>query len=125
MEIIKTKQTADSPAVTLDHKNGHFEIRGNSMPENARAFYQPVLEWLDVYSSKPNPETDFIFQMNLLNTSSTKIFTDIFKKITKISEKSNVKITWYYVYGDEDIQEVGVDFKNFAHVPFELVPIHT
>ena len=64
--------------------------------------------------------------MDLLNTSSTKLFIDIFKIINKIVEsgKSSVNITWYYNYGDDDIQEVGVDFKEYCKASFELIPVH-
>ena len=47
----------------------------------------------------------------------------IFKVINLISEKSDVKILWYYDYGDDDIQEIGVDFKEFTKASFELISI--
>ncbi|MCK5171111.1 MAG: DUF1987 domain-containing protein [Bacteroidales bacterium] len=126
MEALKIPANDSNPAVYFDTKHERFEIRGNSMPENARSFYEPVIDWLDKYAESPNPVTEIVFQMNLLNTSSTKLFIDIFKKISKIvdSGKSNVNIVWYYNYGDDDIQEVGVDFKEFAKAPFELIPVH-
>ena len=43
--------------------------------------------------------------------------------INEISKKSEVKISWYYSYGDDDIQEVGVDFKDFTSASFELVAV--
>ncbi len=123
MEALRILGTSESPAINFDSKNNKFEVIGNSMPENAVAFYKPVIEWLHKYLKSPNPSSEFIFKMNLLNTSSTKIFTDIFKMINEISEISDVKIIWYYNYGDEDIQEVGVDFKYFAKASFELVAV--
>ena len=123
MEALRILGTSESPAINFDSKNNKFEVIGNSMPENAVAFYKPVIEWLHKYLKSPNPSSEFIFKMNLLNTSSTKIFTDIFKMINEISEISDVKIIWYYNYGDADIQEVGVDFKYFAKASFELVAV--
>ena len=124
MEPLKILATPDSPAIYFDPKKEKFEVEGNSMPENAIGFYTPVIDWLKQYLESPNPSTEFIFKMNLLNTSSTKIFADIFKMINIISEKSDVKISWYYNYGDDDIQEVGVDFKDFViKASFELVAV--
>lgn len=123
MNPLRILETPDSPAIILDPGNNKFEIVGNSMPENAMSFYKPVIAWLQEYLKSPNPSTEFIFKMNLLNTSSTKIFTDIFKMINEISKKSEVKISWYYSYGDDDIQEVGVDFKDFTSASFELVAV--
>ena len=94
------------------------------MPENVTMFYNPVIDWLEKYAESPNPSSEFVFQMNLINTSSSKMFMDIFKKINLISEKSDVKISWYYSYGDDDIQEIGVDYKEFCKVPFEIIPIN-
>lgn len=126
MEGLKVISNDSNPAVYFDAKQERFEIKGNSMPENARAFYEPIIAWLDKYAENPNPKTEIVFQMDLLNTSSTKLFIDIFKKINKIVDtgKSEVDVIWYYNYGDEDIQEAGVEFKDFLKAPFELIPVH-
>lgn len=123
MEPLKILANDSSPGVYFDAKQNRFEISGNSMPENASAFYKPVLNWLDKYADNPNEETEFIFKMNLLNTSSTKIFIDIFKKINQIVDLGNadVNVTWYYSYGDDDVHEVGMEFKEFSKASFELV----
>lgn len=123
MKPLQILATNDSPAVNYNPQKNKFLIVGNSMPENAIGFYKQVLDWLKEYAKAPNPKNEFVFQMNLLNTSSTKIFMDIFKIINQISEKAEVKVLWYYAYGDDDIQEVGVDFKEFINVNFELVPV--
>jgi len=123
MEPLQILATNDSPAINFNPKKEKFMVVGNSMPENAIGFYQNVLDWLKSYAETPNQITEFIFKMNLLNTSSSKVFSDIFKMIYIISKKSDVKVLWYYNYGDDDIQEVGVDFKEYANVSFELVAV--
>ena len=114
-----------SPTINFDPKIDRFLIEGNSLPENASEFYQPVIEWLDKYADSPNPVTEIVFKMNLLNTSSTKMFIDVFRKINKLAESGNteVNIIWFYIYEDEDIHDVGVEFKEFCKASFELVAI--
>jgi hypothetical protein len=125
MQSIEIMANHSCPTINLNAYEGKIEIRGNSMPENARAFYSPILDWIKEYSKSPKPVTEVIFQMNLLNTSSTKIFIDIFKILSIIVDSDNsVNIVWYYTYGDDDIQEVGVDFKEYTKAEFELVPVH-
>ncbi|PLX21487.1 MAG: hypothetical protein C0597_03340 [Marinilabiliales bacterium] len=126
MEALKILADDSSPAVLLDASKGMFHIRGNSMPENARAFYEPIINWFEKYAENPNIVTEIVFQMNMLNTSSTKIFIDIFKRINKIvdHESNEVNVIWYYNYGDDDIQEVGVEFKAFCKASFELVAVN-
>ncbi|MCG8412128.1 MAG: DUF1987 domain-containing protein [Bacteroidales bacterium] len=123
MKSLKILATNESPSVNFNPDEGRFLITGNSMPENAVDFYQEIKEWLNHYIESPKPENEFIFQMNLLNTSSTKLFADIFKLINKLAEKVKAKITWYYNHGDEDIQEIGTDFKGLSQVQFDLVPL--
>lgn len=123
MKPLQLLATNDSPAINYNPEKNKFIIAGNSMPENSIGFYKQVLDWLKEYEKSPNKKSEFVFKMNLLNTSSTKIFMDIFKIIKQISEKSLVIVYWYYAYGDDDIQEVGVDFKEFVDVNFELVPV--
>ena len=126
MEPLKILASDSSPAINFDPKKGKFQIAGNSLPENSRGFYEPVVEWLDKYADSPNPETEIEFKMILLNTSSTKLFIDIFKKINKIVESgdSKVNVIWNYVYGDDDIHDVGMEFKYFCRAPFELVAVN-
>ena len=115
----------DTPAIYFDHRNGKMEISGSSMPENASRYYRPVIDWLDQYIKKPRESTEFVFRMKILNTASSKIFYDIFRKINQLGEdcKNKVKVLWYYSYLDDEIRELGHDYKNSVNVLFELVLI--
>lgn len=126
MEPLKILATDSSPAINFDPKKGKFQIIGNSLPENSRGFYEPVLNWLDKYAESPIPETEIEFKMILLNTSSTKMFIDLFRKINKIVEygESKVNVIWNYVYGDDDIHDVGIEFRDYCKAPFELVAVN-
>jgi len=123
MKALEITATDLSPVINFNPEKGKFQIHGNSLPENARSFYLPVIEWLDKYAESPNPATEIEFKMVLLNTSSTKMFIDVFRKINKLSELGNteVNIVWYYIYEDEDIYDVGMEFKEFCKAPFKLV----
>ncbi|MGE0089213.1 MAG: DUF1987 domain-containing protein [Bacteroidales bacterium] len=113
----------DTPTIYLDNRKGKMEFSGSSVPENAIRFYKPVIEWLDQYVQNPKEVTEFVFRMKLLNTSSSKVFYDIFKIINKLGEncKNRVRILWYYSYLDDEIREQGHDYKGSVNVPFELV----
>jgi len=126
MEPLKIPATDVSPEIKFDPKNGKFIIAGNSLPENARGFYEPVIVWLDKYAESPGAKTEFEFNMNLLNTSSTKLFIDIFRKINKIIEYNGVEVNviWNYVFGDDDIHDVGLEFKEFCKASVELVAVN-
>ena len=120
MEAINLKGTYDTPSVTLDPENGHFEISGRSYPEDTAEFYIPILEWLSNYIQHPNKETNFVFKLDYFNSSSYKPFLDMFLKLAEAREKGhNVSIEWYYKEGDWDIKEAGEEFSEIVEVPFE------
>ncbi len=123
MNTFYIKQTEDTPLIHFDPETGRFEIKGNSIPENIYLFYDPVLIWLDKYIESPNKKTEFIFQMKMISSSSSKIFFDIFNKIDALNENTNseVKVTWLYSIYDDEIREIGIDYRDSMNVPFEIV----
>lgn len=125
MNILHIKQTEDTPLVHFDNESGKFEIKGNSIPENIYMFYNPVFEWLDKYMENPIQKTEFIFQMKMISSASMKMFYELFSKIDSFFENAeiNVSITWFYSIYDDEIREIGNDFKDSVNVPFEIVLI--
>jgi len=122
MEVIKIEPTHDKPGVILDKENNIFEFKGNSLPENANAFYEPILNWLDKYIEDPNPKTVIELKLDYLNTASSKAFFSIFLKIEKLKEQGHdVLIKWYYDEDDEDMEEVGEEFADIIKLPFEHI----
>lgn len=123
MNILHVNQTEDTPLVHFDPDTGKFEIKGNSIPENIYLFFNPIFEWIDKYVEQPCKKTEFIFQMKMISSASTKMFYELMNKIDTLYEKSEceVKITWYYSLYDDEIREIGNDFKDGVLVPFDIV----
>ncbi len=122
MDVIKLEPTHDKPGIILDKENNKFEFRGNSLPENANAFYEPILKWFDEYAKNPNEKTVIDLKLDYLNTASSKALFSIFMKIEKIKEAGhNVLIKWYYDEDDEDMEEVGEEFDDIINLPFEHI----
>lgn len=61
--------------------------------------------------------------MKMISSSSSKIFFDIFNKIDALNENTNseVKVTWLYSIYDDEIREIGIDYRDSMNVPFEIV----
>src|SRR5688572_25119963 len=121
MESLLLEGTAKTPTVRFS-PDGHLEISGRSIPENAAAFYEPVYQWLDAYTQKPAKETRVIIRLEYFNTSSSKCLLDVFRKLEGIqkSEKSSVHVLWVYEADDEDMMEAGDDYRTLVLLPFEL-----
>ncbi|HSH50768.1 MAG TPA: DUF1987 domain-containing protein [Bacteroidales bacterium] len=122
MEPLIIKPTDDTPLINLDPDTGEMIFSGNSLPENASLFYEPVINWLDMYNHHPHMRTNFIFNVKVISSSSTKIFFDILNKIDALHEsgKSAVNVLWYYSVYDDQIREIGLDYKDSMNANFEL-----
>jgi len=122
MNPLDIKGTNDTPRILFDPDNDIFEITGRSLPEDVVTFYQPVLEWLDEYSHHPNERTEFIFKLIYFNTATSKLIQDILSKLENIYQKGyDVKVIWFYEKDDEDMKELGEEFKEYVEIPFEIV----
>ena len=127
MNILHVNQTEDTPLVHFDPETGKFEIKGNSIPENIHLFFDPIFEWFDKYLEQPCKKTEFIFEMKMISSASTKMFYELMNKIDTLYEKSDceVSIIWLYSIYDDEIREIGNDFKDGVLVPFEIVLVDT
>jgi hypothetical protein len=122
MEPLNIKATNDTPRVIFDPDNDIFEISGRSLPEDVVAFYQPLIDWLDEYKAYPKKKTDFVFKYIYFNTATSKLVQDILFKLESLNEAGNeVNVSWYYEQDDEDMYDLGLEFKENNNLPFEII----
>lgn len=121
MNVIRLESSEDTPKIILDAANNLFEISGRSIPEDSAAFYKPILEWIDSYATKPNAKTNFVFNLEYFNTSSSKLILDILTKLEALHQRNHdMLITWCYREDDEDMQDAGEEYSELVQIPFEL-----
>ena len=127
MNIYHIKQTEDTPLIHFDPNTGKFEIKGNSIPENINMFYDPILQWLDKYIEAPHITTEFTFQMRMISSASSKIFYELLNKIDVLNNQTEsvVKVNWLYNIYDDEIREMGIDYRDSMNVPFEITLVDT
>jgi hypothetical protein len=121
MDPLRIAATEDTPEIIFDPESNIFKISNVSLPENAIEFYAPVLEWLKRYRDNPLANTVFDFNIEYLNTASSKQIFELIFLIDKINEKSNVTIRWHYDKIDEDMHALGIRFTHLVKVKFEMV----
>ena len=125
MERLFIEQTKSTPAIDFDAVQKKLAIRGESYPENAFQFYEPVLAWLDDFLS--GAETAPPIQMNLnlpyFNTSSSKCIMMILEKLAEAHENGKpVVVNWFYDRDNESELECAEEFKEFVDLPFHIIP---
>jgi SiaC family regulatory phosphoprotein len=124
MRNLIIEPTPKTPKVILNSEINVFEVSGRSIPEDSIGFYKKILDWIDEYSKSPNPKTNFRFQLEYFNTSSSKCLLDLFRKLEKMYKAGHeVVITWCYDADDEDMEETGEDYKALLDCPFDLVSV--
>lgn len=124
MEPINIEGTPKTPSIKFDARDGVFEIKGRSIPENSVEFYKPLNEWLDTYMQVPLDKTVVNIRLEYFNTSSSKCILDVFKRLEAIHRsKHDVEINWFYEEDDEDMLEAGEDYDSIIKVPFKMIEI--
>jgi hypothetical protein len=123
MQVYFSEQSAKTPFIEFDPNSGNFEMKGKSIPENTKGFYEPLFQWMDEYAQTPAPRTTFNVQLDYFNTSSAKVIVDFFKKLENLekSGKGKVTINWHYDEDDGDMMEAGQDYQSIIKVTFNLI----
>ena len=122
MELLKIEETKYTPEIIMNPENGEISIKGKSYPENTFEFYEPIMKWLGNYFQKAQEKTIINFEIVYFNSSSSKLFFDLFDLIDENSSKSDIEINWIYDEENDSALEAGEDFKeDFENLNFNLV----
>jgi len=123
MKKLKIKKTPKTPEI-LFNPNGILEISGVSVPENSMAFYKSIINWVKDYTESPAEETELIFKLEYINTSSLQFVYDILSVLSSLNNEPNkVKVTWYYMDDDIDMKETGEDYDETIDLPFNFIEV--
>ena len=132
MESLQVNGTEFTPLVIFDTKTSHFEISGESRPENPGKFYEPFIKWLDQYQAELTAQKNagtpskivFEFRLEYYNSISAKYILEILTVLDRFhSNGLDVSVKWKYDEQDTDMFESGEEFAKLMNVPIELVSI--
>lgn len=133
MEKLYIKQTPNTPEINFSPEENSFLIQGTSSPEDVRALYYPVIEWIRIFVDDVlngeykifNSRTSIDFQIDLayFNSSSAKFFYDILMELKKIPpETCPVVVKWHYDEEDVDMKDAGNDIATLVEMKFIFIP---
>ncbi len=121
---ISIESTRTSPEVRFDPEQGTLLIRGQSYPENAFNFYEPLLQWVDEYLEQLSAEAIVRFELELpyINTSSTKCFMLLLEKMEAGHQSGkNIAVYWRYDEDNESELDCAEEFKEDLTLPFHII----
>ncbi len=124
MMIYSVEKTKQTPVIRLDPVEGKFWIEGESYPEDAFTFYEPMFNWLNEYFSEGEvKKTTCEIKLKYFNSSSSKVLFDIFDLLDeKVRGGFDIEVLWICEKGDEACIEYGEDFlEDLDQLSFRIV----
>ena len=114
MEDLFIKGTKDvyfKPNVNFNSNSGILEISGESYLEDTRAFYLPLIKWVEQYTKSGIKQVTLNIDLSYYNTSTSKHLLEIFYVLKEFENKGgSVILNWYYCDEDSDVEEEVEDF---------------
>jgi hypothetical protein len=114
MDNLIIEKTISTPNINFNYDMRKLIISGESFPENAAKFYQPVMNWIKEYLGEiEEEETEVEFEIIYFNSSTSKIFMMIFSLFDQEAEKGkNISINWIVSEDNETAIECGEEFEE-------------
>ena len=122
MSKIDIVETTKTPRILGDSEKGTLSISGKSLPENARLFYEPLMEWFEDLKKVQPEEIKVDLDIEYYNTSTSSIIFKMLDMLKKLSSKSKMVISWRFEEDDLEMEEVGQDFQKVLGDIFILSP---
>ncbi|QTF10866.1 DUF1987 domain-containing protein [Brenneria izadpanahii] len=123
MENLHIAGTPCTPAVDFYFDAHRLSLTGESYPENAAAFYRPLIEQVQNYlhtlaaeidASEAAPPTAVEFHVSLVyfNSSSTKMLFSLLNVLNQAAEHVlPITLHWYYDQDDDIAEEFGEELR--------------
>ena len=118
MQALEIKNTIRTAGVTFDPEKAYLSLKGNSIPENSDAFFQPLHDWVEEFKKNHTGKVTFRIFMTYFNTATIRHIIGLMKRLIH-HYKSDLTIEWAYEKGDEEIRDRGQDLSEV--VKFEFV----
>lgn len=121
MSDFELSSTSGTPKVSFEADTGDCRFSGYSIPQKVHEFYEPILNWLADYGSKPAKETKLVMAMEYMDNASRNVFDKVFQILKEIQKRgaSKVSVIWFFKEGDEDMFSLGKKYEEAMDIPFE------
>ena len=125
MNKLLIPSTFKTPEIKFDHGSGILNISGRVFPENPTSYFEPIITWMAEYIKSPQAETTLVFSLSYFNSSANEYLFRCCKMVEEIFQRGQIaKIVWEYESDDEDMQQMGEDYKELLKINFEIKAIN-
>jgi hypothetical protein len=121
VETLQIEPTFKTPSIHFEASSGNLTIGGRIFPENPKEFFGPVLHWLDQYTRNPAAETHLNLNISYFNSSANEYLFRCCKLVEGLAAGGHkADITWFYETEDDDMRQMGEDFRELLKINFEI-----
>ncbi|MFT4600086.1 MAG: hypothetical protein ACI857_000256 [Arenicella sp.] len=123
MNSCKVDSTFKTPIIEGNIQAGSLIMRGRSLPEDAKLFYQPFKKWLEGFRTSGAPHFTISFELDYYYTATSKLLINILMKLKKVRTIKKATVEWRYDTDDLEMEETRLDFKNLVEELIVMSPI--
>ena len=114
------EELKNCPGIVYYSGANKLEMIGRSIPENPELIFSRLDNWITQHFDK-NGGLDIIFQLEYINSGSSKYLYEILKRLTAFSRSGKrIIMKWRYEEDDEAMLELGEHYRDTAGIPLEL-----
>jgi len=121
-DVVEIGESDKTPKIYLNQHTGMIKFAGRAIPENAKTFFEPLIQWIQQYVESPRDKTLLHFDFEYFNSSSSKLLMEILNLSKQILEKGKELIVeWNYLEEDEEMLDAGETFEELTGLNFNYV----
>lgn len=121
MHTLHIPATRTTPEVHFEPAAGHCTITGVSIPEHAQEFYQPIIQWLDIFLSANRAPMTLRIALTYFNSSSLKALYILLGRVREAQLMGTpVRIIWVVEEDDEFMLESSSYFAELLGVKMDI-----
>lgn len=123
MQRLQIASTIRTAGVDFDPENALLLIRGNSIPENADGFFQPLHDWVESFRHHYKGKVRLRVFMTYFNTATIRHIISLMKRLIS-HYGDDLTIEWAYERGDEEIRDRGQDLSEVVRFNFAFEEVN-
>jgi hypothetical protein len=122
MKPLSIAATKSTPSVQYEEDEHTLRLEGESYPEDAARFYQPLFQWLRGCLAPADARLSVDLRVSYLNTSSSKCMLTILDILEEAYQAGRqVSVRWRYSRENEMALECGTELSDGLRLPFCIV----
>lgn len=111
------------PTVDFNAEKGLCTISGESFLEDTIEFYDPLVQWLEEFTTQVKNPVTFEIKLTYFNTSTSRSILDILNVLKDYEETGGqISVNWYYDEDDIDMEEDIEDYMLDTGLEINMIP---